>query len=225
VDPFGLLAVGPIEKVGQLGEVTVRADAGPDWSALWELWWWSLQMSGAGGHGLLLDGPELLGGGGGGGGAATVSEISANPPQRKSDFPCPPSEDEIINNPGFRAAIQRANEVARADQSRGFVEVGGWVLMDRRGNLRWQIKTPEARDTSTMVYCLGEPEKYIRGHGRREIVVADFHTHVNEIPNPDEIPIANARRVPGIWIYPSGRAERYGPKRGLFGRNLPRGCQ
>lgn len=45
MDLFGLLAVGPIEKVGQLGEVTVRADAGPDWSALWELWLFSLQMS------------------------------------------------------------------------------------------------------------------------------------------------------------------------------------
>lgn len=221
VDPSGLqdVIVGPC-PAGQC-VVTVYGSVGG--------------LFGGGGGGLgstlhppLIDGPELSpdGGGGAGGGVSTPAPPqNPAPQQRKSDFPCPPTAEEIINSPVFQAAISRANEIARSDQRRGFIEAGGWVLMNRRGNLRVVIKPPEARDTSTMVYGLGEPGRYIRGHGRREVVVADFHTHVNEISNPDEIPTANARRVPGIWIYPSGRAEAYGPKRGLFGRNLPRGCR
>ena len=180
-----------------------------------QIWWL--------GRGWKLDYYDPIGGGGGV--STPTPPQNPAPQQRKSDFPCPPTAEEILNSPVFQAAISRANEVARSDQRRGFIEAGGWVLMNRRGNLRVVIKPPEARDTSTMVYGLGEPGRYIRGHGRREVVVADFHTHVNEISNPDEIPTANARRVPGIWIYPSGRAEAYGPKRGLFGRNLPRGCR
>ncbi|CDM67183.1 RHS repeat-associated core domain-containing protein [Pyrinomonas methylaliphatogenes] len=43
VDPTGMLTVGPVNGV-QLGVVTVRADAGPDWTALWELWMFGMQM-------------------------------------------------------------------------------------------------------------------------------------------------------------------------------------
>ena len=38
-----MLTVGPVNGV-QLGVVTVRADAGPDWTALWELWMFGMQM-------------------------------------------------------------------------------------------------------------------------------------------------------------------------------------
>jgi RHS repeat-associated protein len=43
VDPTGMLTVGPVNG-GQLGVVTVKADAGPDWTALWELWMFGMQM-------------------------------------------------------------------------------------------------------------------------------------------------------------------------------------
>jgi hypothetical protein len=43
VDPTGMLTVGPVNG-GQLGVVTVRGDAGPDWTALWELWMFGMQM-------------------------------------------------------------------------------------------------------------------------------------------------------------------------------------
>ena len=43
-DPTGMLTVGPVNG-GQLGVVTVRADAGPDWTALWELWLFGMQMN------------------------------------------------------------------------------------------------------------------------------------------------------------------------------------
>ena len=39
-----MLTVGPVNGV-QLGVVTVRADAGPDWTAFWELWVFGMQMN------------------------------------------------------------------------------------------------------------------------------------------------------------------------------------
>jgi RHS repeat-associated protein len=65
VDPTGMLTVGPVNG-GQLGVVTVKADAGPDWTAFWELWMFGMQM----GQRLLpplIDGLELSPDGGGGG--------------------------------------------------------------------------------------------------------------------------------------------------------------
>lgn len=98
--------------------------------------------------------------------------------------------------------------------------------MDRQGNLYYFIKPREDRDTSTSVYGLGEPENYIPNYSSGgDIVIADFHTHVNELRNPDEEKIANGRGVPGIWVYPSGKAEAYGPNRGLLGKDLPEGCK
>ena len=42
-DPTGMLTVGPVNG-GQLRVVTVRADVGPDWTALWELWMFGMQI-------------------------------------------------------------------------------------------------------------------------------------------------------------------------------------
>ena len=132
-------------------------------------------------------------------------------------FPRPPTGQEIVNHPAFQAVIRRANEVARSDQRRGYIEAGGWFLMDRKGNYSWVIKTPEARDESTRIWGLGEPEKYVRGvRTGRLVVIADFHTHVNKLSNPNEVWIANERGVPGIWIFPDGTAEAYGPTRGIY---------
>ena len=143
---------------------------------------------------------------------------------RTTEFPCPPTGAQLAKNPAVNKKFQEANEYARSTGS--YIEAGGWILMDRNGKLFPVIKPREPRDTSIRVYGLGEAEKYIKEIQKGQlIVVADFHTHVNELTNPDEVPTASARGVPGIWVLPSGKAVPYGPKRGLSGQPLPNGCK
>jgi hypothetical protein len=50
------------------------------------------------------------------------------------------------------------------------------------------LKPTEDRDTAIRVHGLGEPWKYIPKYSKGgDIVIEHFHTHVNDLPNPDEI--------------------------------------
>jgi hypothetical protein len=142
-------------------------------------------------------------------------------PQNK--YLCPPTGNDLANNPDFAQASQAANRQARS--SGKYIEAGGWILMNRKGALKWQMKATEQRDRGDTVYGLGEPQKYVGDLMKRGwTVIADFHTHDYEIGNPVDVRKALQRGVPGIWIFPAGNARAYGPNRGLFGRALPKGC-
>jgi hypothetical protein len=142
---------------------------------------------------------------------------------QQDKYPCPPTGNDLANNPDFAQASQTANKQARSNGK--YIESGGWVLMNRNGDLKWQMKATEHQDRGDTVYGLGEPQKYVGNLMKRGwIVIADFHTHDYEIGNPVDVERALKRGVPGIWIFPSGNARAYGPNRGLFGKTLPKGC-
>lgn len=125
---------------------------------------------------------------------------------------------EAVTNP-FNQAFTNAQKTQ--------VEHGGWVIMNRKGGLRSVLKGREASDHRTAVQ-LGYPERHMRLRAG-EVIVATFHAHVDDV-GPDEglggdVDInTNRDRVPGIIIRES-QVQAYGPKRGIWRRDLPSGCQ
>ncbi len=149
--------------------------------------------------------------------------------------PCPPIIEDLISGRGwlphgwFQNTINRALELAnknsteRPDSGR-YKEVGGWILLRKDGQkAQAVIKSPEAEptDTGTQVN-LGEPRNHIKKLlNAGWLIVGDFHTHVNKISNPGDVQISEARKTPGVWIYPDGSTKVYGPSSGIFGKGIP----
>lgn len=172
-------------------------------------------------------------------GLATVGAIAnsfTNSPPQGGKI-CPPNIERLIRRGlWFKYTISEVNKMASKDykdrpDSGVYKEIGGWILQSKDGkSYKAVIKPPEPQlggegDTSTQVRGLGEPRKYINDlmkEGWR--VIGDFHSHPNKISNPGEVSIANARKVPGVWIYPDATTEVYGPSHGVLGVGIPKGC-
>jgi YD repeat-containing protein len=141
-----------------------------------------------------------------------------------STNPCPPNFLGIIKGgSGVTNAFNEAFKKAQETQ----VEHGGWVIMNRRGNLRSVLKARERSDHRTGVQ-LGYPERHMRLRAG-EVIVASFHAHVDDVGPDDglggDIDInTNRDRVPGIIIRKS-QVQGYGPKSGSWRSDLPSGCQ
>jgi hypothetical protein len=169
-------------------------------------------MSGAGLGGGLTDLVLDLGEPGGG-------FDPTNPdPSKQRDFPCPPSFQEFYKNKQIQEVFRQAFDAATSSG----IEQGGWIFMDKRGRLLAVPKESEPADRWDRVH-LGYPPE-IAGM----IIVATFHTHPENMgpDSHDEGVNRNRDRVPGI-IIKSGEPQLvgYGPDRGLWRRDLPRGCK
>ncbi|MEW6360902.1 MAG: RHS repeat-associated core domain-containing protein [Acidobacteriota bacterium] len=170
---------------------------------------------------------------------AIANNLQQNKKKSTTRLPCPPNVGDLIAGRGwlpagwFADTIKRAldlsnkNNTERADSGR-YKEVGGWILLSRDGQkVKTVIKSPEAEpvDTSTQVQ-LGEPRKHLKKLLRKGwLIVGDFHTHANKISNPIDIGISNGRQTPGVWIYPDGTTQVYGPASGILGVGIPKHCQ
>ncbi len=126
-----------------------------------------------------------------------------------------------------------------------YKEVGGWILISPDGQKyeawikpseplpKWELdlasrKYVKSRGDNSTSVLLDDPRSS-PGVGKRLdqgwLIIGDFHSHANKIKSPgDDQSIANQRRNPGVWIYPDGSTEAYGPKRGILGKGVPKRC-
>lgn len=102
--------------------------------------------------------------------------------------------------------------------------------MDRAGNYSVYVKPIGPKDRHDEVYLSTPPAAYTRPNGS-EIIIADFHTHLGGASDSTgDLNRAGERGVPGLLITNSGsdypvKVSPYGPERGLWKRDLPRGCE
>ena len=111
-------------------------------------------------------------------------------------------------------------------------EEGGWIYMDKKGNVKAVRKTIDSNDSQTGIY-LGKPPN-LKGW----IVIANFHTHDTGHTPSESVPgfvtgdtdINRYRdRIPGLILGTEGDGELvqtpYGPERGFFRIGVPKRCQ
>jgi hypothetical protein len=147
------------------------------------------------------------------------------------DFPCPPTGEQLAGDPRLKRLFIDVYELAQKGRGDNrFIEVGGWIIMDRKGDYSIYVKPIGPDDKHDEVYLGSPPSAYTHPSGR-EIVIADFHTHLGGVSaSPGDLNRAGERRVPGMIIrtgasdYPI-RVSPYGPERGLWKRDLPRDCK
>ncbi len=197
-DPTGMLTVGPVNG-GQLGVVTVRADAGPDWTALWELWMFGMQMDQRL-LPLLIDGPPELP-------AVTppqvdTSKLGEPPSTEPQRLPLLHCQQNIIN--AMRQAWMRAGNGARKTEA-GFITYRG-----RDGQIG-TVNLPNTNQERRISFRLSD----VLPQGAT--LIAIFHTHPNSssaMPStgdpPSDVATANRLRVP-IYVISNRGLNVYDP--------------
>jgi hypothetical protein len=166
--------------------------------------------------GILLEAPGENGGGpgGGGGGGGFIHEAGHLEPQKPST-PCPPSGEQLKQDPKVVAALYQAwrdSHPGASDTVRR--EQGGWIYA-RNGQTLIRRAKPGTKDGID----LSNPPR-LKG----ALLIGDFHTHpgflsqkMNPLVNSDDMNVNMARGVPGLVISEGKRIDAYGPtRRGSF---------
>jgi hypothetical protein len=239
---FSYVENNPVDFIDPSGLIKLKEKPSqPDWEGFFRFLMDSLEFS----RGPWISYHEE--GGGGGGGGSAVHEAMHEQQKR-----CPPNIADLLKKhpdwfpPVVEKVLAQAskNNPNRVDAGR-YKEVGGWILMNpNNGGVEAYIKPSEPepkweQDLATRKWgwtrgdkgngvMLDQPGMNAGAAQRLKqgwVVVANFHSHPNKSPSPgDDQKLANDYKIPGIWIYPDGTFEVYGPKRGIMNKGVPKGC-
>ena len=140
-----------------------------------------------------------------------------------SRVPCPPTGQQLAKNPVVKKGLQQAFDLIQS----GRIERGGWIYWNQRsGKVFTILKDPKIdplnpKNSDTLWQIdLNNPPTAQKGWA----IVGDFHSHLDAGPDDWDIANETARKVPGIVISPAG-PQPYGPKRGIWYKDLPAGCR